>query len=177
MKIGFWRLIPLVIFASLVFFLWRGLALDPQKLPSTQIGKSLPAFQLTRLDDKNLFTPQLMQGQVALLNVWASWCAACIDEQVFLMALSREGFPLYGLNYKDNRQNALNWLSEWGNPYRAIGEDSQGKVAIDLGVYGAPETFLIDKHGFIRFRHVGVLNEAIWKTDFLPRIKLLQGEA
>jgi cytochrome c biogenesis protein CcmG/thiol:disulfide interchange protein DsbE len=177
MKTLYWRMMPLVIFASLVFFFWRGLSLDPQKLPSTQLGKSLPNFKLQMLGAEKLFTPAAMQGKVALLNVFASWCAACVDEQVFLMKLSRESVPIYGLNYKDKTENVSRWLSEWGNPYLAIGEDKEGKVAIDLGVYGAPETFLIDKQSIIRYRHVGVINENIWKTDFLPRIQQLQGEA
>ena len=135
MKTLYWRLIPLLVFTLLVVFLWRGLALDPQKLPSAQLGNPLPAFELSMLGEANRFTPKIMQGKFALLNVWASWCAACIQEQVFLLRLSREGVPLYGLNYKDNSADATRWLKEWGNPYRAIGEDKAGKVAIDLGVY------------------------------------------
>lgn len=176
MKTVYWRLLPLVIFGLLVIFLWRGLSLEPQKLPSVQLGKSLPQFQLSTLDGERLFTPKLLQGQITLLNIWASWCAACVEEQVFLMRLSREGVPIYGLNYKDNTDDAKRWLAEWGNPYQAIGEDHDGKVAIDLGVYGAPETFLIDKQGVIRFRQVGILDEHTWKTEFLPRIKQLQSE-
>ncbi|KTD06725.1 DsbE family thiol:disulfide interchange protein [Legionella jamestowniensis] len=173
----FWRLIPLFFFVLLVLFLWRGLSLEPQTLPSAKINQALPAFQLTSLGSGHPFTPKILQGQVSLLNVWASWCSACIEEQVFLMQLSREGVPIYGLNYKDDTQNATQWLKEWGNPYRAIGEDHDGSVAIDLGVYGAPETFLIDKKGVIRFRHVGILNDTSWNTEFLPRMKLLQEEA
>ncbi len=176
MKTLCWRLLPLMIFTFLVFFFWRGLSLEPLKLPSVQLGKALPEFELPVLGDKKLFTPAAMQGKVALLNVWASWCAACIDEQVFLMKLSREQVPIYGLNYKDKTAKASKWLSEWGNPYLAVGEDKEGKVAIDLGVYGAPETFLIDKEGIIIYRHVGSLNETIWKKDFLPRIEKLKGE-
>lgn len=172
-----WRLFPFVIFAVFVFFLWRGLSLEPQTLPSAHIGKPLPMFQLKQLDKDSLMTTETLRGQVALLNVWASWCNACTEEQVFLMRLSNEGVVIYGLNYKDNSTNAKRWLQEWGNPYRAVGEDYSGRVAIDLGVYGAPETFLIDKEGVIRFRHVGVLDEKSWKEDFLPRIKHLQGEA
>ncbi|WED41787.1 DsbE family thiol:disulfide interchange protein [Legionella cardiaca] len=172
-----WRLIPLIAFGVLVIFLWRGLSLEPQTLPSAKIGKSLPAFQLKALEGEHLFTPEALRGQVALLNVWASWCTACVEEQVFLMRLAREGVPIYGLNYKDDTNNAQRWLKEWGNPYRAIGEDHEGNVAIDLGVYGAPETFLIDKKGIIRFRHVGVLDEKTWETEFLPRMKHLQEKA
>lgn len=146
-------------------------------MPSVQLGKSLPAFQLPAVEEGKLFTPDVMKGRVVLLNVWASWCEACVEEQVFLMRLARQSVPIYGLNYKDNTQNAQRWLNEWGNPYQAVGEDKEGRVAIDLGVYGAPETFLIDKKGVIRYRHIGILNEEAWKSDFLPRIKQLQGEA
>ncbi|WP_019216519.1 DsbE family thiol:disulfide interchange protein [Legionella tunisiensis] len=177
MKALYWRLIPLVVFVLLVVFLWRGLGLEPQNLPSVQIGKGLPKFQLSTLDQDQLLTPQLMRGRVVLLNVWASWCAACTDEQVFLLRLAREGVPIYGLNYKDSSENAKQWLTEWGNPYQAVGEDKTGKVAIDLGVYGAPETFLIDKKGIIRYRHVGILDEKTWQSDFVPLMKILQDEA
>lgn len=177
MKTSYWRLLPLAFFAVLVLFLWRGLSLEPQKLPSVQLGKPLVDFQLPGLGDTQLFTPRIMQGQIALLNVWASWCAACIEEQVFMMQLAREGMPIYGLNYKDTTENAQSWLKEWGNPYQAIGEDKEGKVAIDLGVYGTPETFLIDRKGIIRYKHIGILDEKSWEKDFLPRIRQLQGEA
>jgi cytochrome c biogenesis protein CcmG, thiol:disulfide interchange protein DsbE len=178
MKISFWRLLPIVLFAMLVVFLWRGLSLDPQKLPSAQLGHRLPSFKLPVLGESTKeFSPRLFQGKVVLLNVWASWCAACVEEQLFLMQLKKEGIALYGLNYKDTSQNAAQWLSEWGNPYQIVGEDKDGKVAIDLGVYGAPETFLIDKKGIIRFRHVGILDEESWLSEFLPRIRQLQGEA
>ena len=179
MKTGrLWRLLPFLIFSALVFFFWRGLSLDPRKLPSVQLGQSLPDFRLPSLADVNQsFTPASLRGQVSLLNVWASWCAACVDEQDFLMKLAAQGVPLYGLNYKDRPEEAKAWLREWGNPYRRIGSDTAGKVAIDLGVYGAPETFLVDAQGVIRFRHVGVLDEASWKRDFLPRIHQLRGES
>ena len=174
MKTTIWRSIPILCFALLVIFLWRGLHLEPRKLPSTQIGKELPPFKLKSLNDESPFTPESMKGKIVLLNVFASWCAACMDEQSFLMHLSRGAIPLYGLNYKDDKNNALNWLEEWGNPYQAIGEDKRGQVAIDLGVYGAPETFLIDKKGIIRYRHVGILDEKVWAKEFLPIIKQLE---
>lgn len=177
MKTFYWRLLPLVVFILLVCFFWRGLSLEPQKLPSVQLGKSLPDFKIPSLGEENTFSPVAIQGRIALLNVWASWCSACREEQVFLMKLSRESVPIYGLNYKDNTENAVSWLKEWGNPYQAVGEDKEGTVAIDLGVYGAPETFLIDKKGIIRYCHVGILSEEAWKLDFLPRIKQLEQEA
>lgn len=172
-----WRFFPLLTFVLLAFFLWLGLAGSPQKLPSSQIGKPLPNFQLPALvgESSSAFTPLIMQGQIALLNVWASWCTSCAEEQVFLLRLAREKVAIYGLNYKDRPRDAKRWLREWGNPYRAIGIDREGKLAIDLGVYGTPETFLIDKKGIITYRHIGVVDETVWKRDFLPRIKQLQG--
>ena len=177
MKPPYWRLIPLLVFGVLAAFLWRGLSLDPQELPSVRIGKPLPFFQLKQVGSATqteYFTPAVMRGQVALLNVWASWCEACTQEQVFLLQLAREGVAIYGLNYKDAPDDAIHWLSEWGNPYKRIGADESGRVGIDLGVYGAPETFLIDKAGIVRHRHVGVLNAQAWQTEFLPRIKRLE---
>ena len=169
-----WRLVPFFIFIVLALLFWRGLALDPRNLPSTQIGKSLPYFKLKTLDGA-LFTPDSLKGSISLLNVWASWCMACADEQVTLMKLAGQGVAIYGLNYKDTIDNATQWLKEWGDPYKKIGEDVDGTVAINLGVYGAPETFLIDKEGIIRYRHVGPFTLAVWKTEFLPRIRSLEG--
>lgn len=175
MKTTVWRLLPFLLFGLLVIFLWRGLSLDPQELPSVQLGQSLPAFNLPVLGGAPQgFTPAQFQGKIALLNVWASWCAACVEEQAFLMKLAENGTPIYGLNYKDEPRNALSWLDIWGNPYQLIGQDGKGKVAIDLGVYGAPETFLIDAKGVIRFRHVGLLDEKTWTQEFLPRIHQLR---
>ena len=175
MKAVHWRIIPFVVFTLLVTFFWRGLSLDPQNLPSAQLGKPLPPFRLPILgDDQLALTPIALHGQVVLLNVWASWCAACIDEQVFLLQLAHEGVVIYGLNYKDNPQDAKQWLAEWGNPYKMVGADVDGKVAIDLGVYGAPETFLVDKAGIIHYRHAGILNAMVWQQEFLPRIKVLE---
>lgn len=177
MRAIYWRLVPFLVFIILVLFLWRGLFLEPHTLPSAQLGRPITAFELPSLEDSKPFDSKQLQGQVVLLNVWASWCAACIEEQVFLMSLSREGLiPIYGLNYKDKSSKARQWLAEWGNPYVAVAEDRQGKVAIDLGVYGAPETFLIDKQGRIRYRQVGILTETIWQEKLLPLIKQLQGE-
>lgn len=175
MKAMHWRVIPLLVFALLVAFFWRGLSLDPQHLPSAQLNRPVPRFQLPTIGDDSQpkFTQVSLRGQVSLLNVWASWCTACSDEQIFLLQLAREGQVIFGLNYKDNRQDAKQWLADWGNPYRLVGEDVDGKVAIDLGVYGAPETFLVDQAGIIRYRHPGVLTAKIWQQEFLPRIKQL----
>lgn len=177
MKALVWRLIPFLVFFILVIFLWRGLSLEPQKLPSVQLGKALPEFHLQRLDSAGYLSPESMRGKVALLNVWASWCAACVEEQVFLMKIAREGIPLYGLNYKDKAEDAKKWLGIWGNPFQAIGSDPTGQTAIDLGVYGAPETFVVDKKGVIRYRQVGIIDESSWQSTFVPLLKTLEEEA
>ena len=172
------RCIPLVLFALLALFLWRGLSLDPHHLPSARLDQPLPSFRVPLLASPgSFFTEKSLKGQVSLLNVWASWCAACIDEQVFLMQLARDGVPIFGLGYKDKASRAIEWLSSWGNPYRMVGEDYDGKVAIDLGVYGAPETFLVDKVGVIRYRHAGAMTEAVWHKEFLPRMKQWESHA
>lgn len=172
-----WQFIPLIIFILLCVFLWRGLSLDPHHLPSVQLGKKLPEFTLPQLLNKEqLFKSAQLPHQVVLLNVWASWCQACVEEQVFLLQLAREGVPIYGLNYKDSDRNALEWLDRWGNPYKLIAQDPAGKVAIDLGVYGAPETFIIDKKGIIRYRHVGVMSQEIWLSTIQPLMKQLEQE-
>jgi cytochrome c biogenesis protein CcmG/thiol:disulfide interchange protein DsbE len=170
-----WKLIPVTLFLLLSFFLWRGLSLDPHKLPSVQLGKSLPFFTVPQLQNPEAaFSSSTLRQQVVLLNVWASWCEACVEEQVFMMQLAREGVPIYGLNYKDRSADAMQWLAQWGNPYKLIGQDTEGKVAIDLGVYGAPETFVIDKQGIIRYRHVGIMTQDIWIKEIAPLMKQLE---
>lgn len=173
-----WRIMPIMVFILLSFFLWRGLSLDPHHLPSVQIGKALPPFKVKQLLNPDAtLSPKDLARQVALLNVWASWCNACTEEQAFMMQLARDGVPIYGLNYKDDTKDAQDWLEQWGNPYRLIGQDKQGRVAIDLGVYGAPETFVIDKKGIIRYRHVGVINQQVWVNTIAPLMKQLEQNA
>lgn len=176
-KLG-WRVVPILLFILLSIFLWRGLSLNPRDLPSVQVGKSVPDFSLPQLQNPELrFSAQQIRNRVVLLNVWASWCAACTDEQVFMLQLAREGVPIYGLNYKDNAENALQWLAQWGNPYTVVVQDRDGKVAIDLGVYGAPETFVIDKHGVIRYRHAGAMNQELWQREVKPLMQQLEQSA
>ncbi len=170
-----WKALPIVLFVFLGVFLWRGLSLNPHHLPSVQLGKPLPEFNLPQLDDSSLvFNTKQLRGSVVLLNVWASWCDACVAEQVFLMQLAREGVVLYGLNYKDDPLAAKQWLKQWGNPYQLIASDIHGIAAIDLGVYGAPETFIIDKKGVIRYRHAGILNQEIWSNEIQPLMTQLE---
>jgi len=170
-------IIPLGLFALLVFFLWRGLALDPRKVPSPLIDKPAPAFALTRLDDAaKTIARDDMLGKAWMLNVWASWCVACREEHPTLVAFSRtKAVPLIGLNYKDTRPEGLSWLSRFGDPYDASIFDQDGRVGIDFGVYGVPETFVIDKKGVIRFKHIGPLTPEIVQTRIQPLLKALNG--
>jgi cytochrome c biogenesis protein CcmG, thiol:disulfide interchange protein DsbE len=162
--------IPLVLFILLVAFLAIGLRKDPHEVPSPLINKAAPAFQLSQLRDPALkFSAQDMRGKVWLLNVWASWCVTCRDEHPLLLQYARSGaLPIYGLNYKDNREDALSWLGELGDPYVLSTSDTDGRVGIDYGVYGAPETYLIDRDGIIRFKQIGPVTPDIWQEKILP---------
>ena len=172
-------LIPLAAFVALFAFLWRGLSLTPSEVPSPFIGKPAPAFTLTQLHDpQKRFSPKDMQGKVWLLNVWASWCEGCRDEHPMLVEFSRENVvPIVGLDYKDERAKGAGMLEQLGNPYQLIAFDGDGRVGIDYGVYGVPETFVIDKHGVIRFKQIGPITPDVWATKLLPRIKELENDA
>ena len=167
--------IPLALFALLVFFLWRGLSLDPREVPSPLIGKPAPRFALARLDDAaTTIRRDDLLGKVWVLNVWASWCAACRDEHPALLQFAKtKQVPLIGLNYKDQRPEGLAWLARFGNPYEASLFDADGRVGIDFGVYGVPETFVIDKRGVVRFKHVGALTPELIETRLRPLLKEL----
>jgi len=170
-------IIPLALFAVLVGFLAVGLKLDPREVPSPLIGKPAPAFALTRLDDATrTMRREDMLGKVWLLNVWASWCAVCRDEHPHLMALARtKQMPMIGLNYKDKREDGLAWLARFGNPYEASLWDGDGRIGIEFGVYGAPETFIIDKLGVIRFKHIGAVTPEVIQKRIVPLLKELNG--
>jgi cytochrome c biogenesis protein CcmG/thiol:disulfide interchange protein DsbE len=167
--------VPLVIFIIIVVFLASRLrgGYDPHEVPSPLVNKSAPAFQLPQLKDPTRnFSPQEMRGRVWLLNVWASWCVSCRDEHPVLVDFSRSGtVPIYGLDWKDKREDALAWLSELGDPYVLNVSDFDGRVAIDYGVYGAPETYLIDKNGVIRFKQIGPLTPDILQNKILPMVR------
>ena len=168
-------LIPLVLFLGLVVFLAIGLTRDSHELKSVLINKPAPAFHLPQLKaaDKTISTEDL-RGKVWLLNVWASWCVACRDEHPWLMEYAKSGIvPIYGLNYKDRREDALASLEELGDPYTVSAVDLDGRVAIDYGVYGAPETYIIDKSGMIRLKHVGPLMPDVWSKEILPVVQEL----
>jgi len=171
-------LIPLGLFLVMVVFLAIGLRRDPHELPSALINKAAPTFRLPQLKDPTkTFSAEDMRGKVWLLNVWASWCVACRDEHPLLLEYARSGaIPILGLNYKDKREDALAWLQEFGDPYQLSAADLEGRVAIDYGVYGAPETYIIDKSGTIRFKHVGPVTTDVWSQKVLPLVQELNRE-
>ncbi len=169
-------LVPLGIFAILVAFLFRGLSLDPKLVPSPLVGKPMPAFSLPRLDDPNATLSDAdIKGQVSVLNIWATWGVSCRAEHAVLLQLAQTGqVAIYGLNYKDNRADARRWLQQLGNPYIANAFDEDGRVGIDWGVYGAPETFVIDRQGIIRHKHIGPLTTEVLRKQLLPLIAELK---
>ena len=169
--------IPLILFVVLVVFLAIGLQRDPHEIPSPLIDKPAPAFQLAQLKDPSkTFSADQMKGKVWLLNVWASWCISCREEHPLLLQYARSGaVPIYGLNSKDKRKDALSWLAELGDPYVLSVSDLDGRVGIDYGVYGAPETYLIDRNGVIRFKQIGAVTPDIWAQKILPMVRELNG--
>ena len=168
-------LIPLALFLVLVVFLAIGLTRNPQELPSALIDKPAPTFRLPQLKQPDkTFSAEDMRGKVWMLNVWASWCVACRDEHPFLFEYQKSGVvPIYGLNYKDRPEDALGWLGELGDPYLLSAVDLDGRVAIDYGVYGAPESYIIDKNGTIRLKHVGPVMPDVWEKKILPMVQEL----
>ena len=167
--------IPLILFAVLVVFLAMGLKRDPHEVPSPLIDKPAPAFQWAQLKEPNkTFSAAEMKGKVWLLNVWASWCFSCREEHPYLLQYAKSGaVPIYGLNSKDKREDALGWLAELGDPYVLSVSDLDGRVGIDYGVYGAPETYLIDREGVIRLKYIGPITPDVWQGKFLPLVKRL----
>jgi cytochrome c biogenesis protein CcmG/thiol:disulfide interchange protein DsbE len=170
-------IVPLAIFLVLAGFLAVGLNRDPHMVPSPLIGKPAPAFRLPRLDEPSkLVNRDEMLGKAWVLNVWASWCGPCREEHPHIVAFARtKQVPLVGLNYKDARSDALAWLKEFGNPYDVSLSDLDGRVGIDFGVYGVPETFVIDKRGVIRFKQIGPLTPEVLNTKVVPLLKELNG--
>ena len=169
-------LIPLALFVVLLGFLLVGLGLNPREVPSPLVGKPAPAFQLARLHqpERTLGTGDL-KGQVWLLNVWASWCVSCRVEHPLLVQLAKMKLvPLVGLNYKDKRNEGIAWLEQHGNPYDVSVVDADGRVGIDWGVYGVPETFVVDKAGVIRYKHIGPVDAAAIEKKILPLVRELQ---
>jgi cytochrome c biogenesis protein CcmG/thiol:disulfide interchange protein DsbE len=168
-------LLPLGIFIVLVGFLAVGLRLNPREVPSPLVGKPAPDFSVPQLhDEASKFSPKEMAGKVWLLNVWASWCVSCREEHPILNEFAKSGTtPLVGLNYKDKREDGIRWLARFGNPYLLSAVDSDGRVGINYGVYGVPETYVIDKNGVIRFKQIGPVTPAVLQQKIIPLVQEL----
>lgn len=170
--------LPLAGFAVLLAVLMLGLGKDPRELPSALIDRPLPSFRLTSLEDpERTVTQDDLKGEIALLNVWATWCGPCQIEHPMLVELADEGMPIYGVNQDLEPRKALAWLQNLGDPYRVNVIDETHQLSIDLGVYGLPETYLLDENGVIRYRYAGALDEQVWKEEFLPRIRAIEEES
>jgi cytochrome c biogenesis protein CcmG/thiol:disulfide interchange protein DsbE len=169
-------LVPLAIFFVLVAFLYRGLSLDPKRVPSPLVGKPMPEFSLPRLQDPAATLSDAdLRGKVSILNIWATWCVSCRAEHEVLLRLAKsDKVDIYGLNYKDERPKAKQWLVQLGDPYVANAFDEDGRTGIDWGVYGAPETFIMDREGIIRHKHIGPLTVDALNNEILPLIAELQ---
>ncbi len=169
-------LLPLAVFIGIVVFLWLGLSLNPREIPSPLVDKPAPEFRLAQLNapDKTLSTAD-MKGQVWLLNVWASWCVSCRVEHPLLNELAKANIvPVIGLNYKDKVAEGRAWLVQHGDPYKLSVVDADGRVGIDWGVYGVPETFVIDKNGVIRYKHIGPVTAESLEKKIIPLVRELQ---
>jgi len=159
-------LVPLLLFFIVCIFLFKGLYSDPRKLDSALVGQAVPQFALQDIyDESKQHDASVFRGQKMLLNVWATWCPTCYAEHKFLNQLAGEGIYIIGMNYKDDRKKAIRWLTDLKDPYQISLFDGNGMLGMDLGVYGAPETYFIDSEGIIQYRHVGDLNERIWQDQ------------
>ena len=174
LRLRYW--LPVFIFLGLAAVLGIGLGLDPREVPSPLIGKEVPQFDLPPVRGRSLgLSSGDLKGEVSLVNVFASWCAACREEHPLLMEFHRRGdVPIHGLNYKDRPADAATWLDKWGDPYARTGADLDGRVGIDWGVYGVPETYVIDAEGRIAYKHIGPLTDEIWRERVHPLILRLR---
>lgn len=165
---------PLVLAVGLGLILYTAIGKDPTKLETARLNDPVPEFNLEALETSNTsYDQSVLTGSVMLLNVWATWCPACRTEHPYLMALAEQGVPIVGLNYKDDRPKALAWLSDLGDPYKVNLYDPKGSFGFDLGVYGAPETYIVDSKGIVRHRHVGEVSERVWKAQLEPLFQQL----
>lgn len=170
-------ILPIVFLGGLVSLLAAGLGLDPREVPSPLVGKPVPEFVLPSLSDSNITVSHAdLKGQPYLFNVWASWCTACVQEHGLLVDLAERGVNIVGLNYKDAGSDAKSWLAQRGNPYKVVLADESGRVGIEWGVYGVPETFVIDAAGVIRYKHVGPLDAEAWQSTLAPLMQQLYAE-
>ena len=173
-----WMMVlPLAVFLVVAVFLYRGLYLNPAELPSAMIGKPFPAFNLPNVQGDRQLTEADLKGKPALVNVWATWCISCRVEHPVLTKLADQGVLIYGVNYKDVNEDAKKWLKDFHNPYQLDINDADGSLGLNLGVYGAPETFLIDSKGIIRHKFVGVIDETVWREQLAGKYQALVDEA
>jgi cytochrome c biogenesis protein CcmG/thiol:disulfide interchange protein DsbE len=172
-------IIPLALFALLGMALLKGLSLNPREVPSPLIGKPAPEFVLPSLQDASYpVSSSELRGQPWVLNVWGTWCGGCRQEHDTLLAIARQkAVPIVGLNWKDDNAMAQDWLRQLGNPYAVVAEDREGRTAIDWGVYGAPETFLIGPDGVVLYKHIAPMTMEVWTQEFLPRIEASRAAA
>lgn len=168
--------LPLLLFLGLTIYFAVGLTLDPRTLPSTLIDRPVPSFDLPPIENRSQgLSSADLHGAPTLINVFASWCVACEYEHPTLMEIARKGeVAIHGVNWKDKPGDGTRWLERRGDPYTRIGNDAEGRVAIDLGVTGAPETFVVDANGRIRYKHVGPVTPEVWRNTLLPLIKALK---
>ena len=172
-------LLPVAVFAIMIPIFVVGLGRNKNEIPSPLLAQQAPQFELPSLADPAVTVgSDTYAGEIALVNVWATWCVGCRAEHEYLMELSRENeVPIFGLNWRDQRDMALRWLAQLGDPYVATAFDGDGRVGIDWGVYGAPETFLIDADGTVLYKHISPMTERVWQEEFLPRIESARGAA
>jgi cytochrome c biogenesis protein CcmG, thiol:disulfide interchange protein DsbE len=167
--------LPLGVFVILSVLFWQGLKLDPHAMPSSLVGHEAPSFYLQDLHDSDRFISQeVLTGEVSLLNVWATWCPPCRVEHPFLVELAERGVPIVGVNYKDDTEAARKWLRDLGDPYVETVVDENGRLGIDLGLTGAPETYLVDRQGIVRYRHIGIVDERVWENILAPLYESLK---
>lgn len=163
-------LLPVLLLAGLTLLFWKGLQNDPREVPSPLIGKPAPAFDLARLDGEGRLTNETLLGRPLLVNFWASWCAGCQIEHPFLMQLAQQGVEIIGFDYKDTDAAGSAWLARHGNPYRQIAVDPQGQAGLDWGVYGVPETYVLDAAGTIVYKQIGPMTEQAWRERVAPAL-------
>lgn len=169
--------VPLLVLLLLLALFYAGLKLDPTAMPSALLGKPVPEFRLSLVSDENARVDQdYFKGKVSLLNIWATWCYACRIEHPYFNQLAEQGIHIVGINYKDQRQAAQKWLRDLHDPYVFSLYDHEGRLGLDLGVTGAPETYVVGKDGTIRYRHIGVVDETVWKETLYPLYQSLEAE-
>lgn len=168
--------LPFAAFVLLSLLLFKGLSLDPTSLPSALVGKALPDFELQELHSAEVLSRQDIIGEPMLVNIWATWCYSCRVEHPYLLELAASGIRIVGLNYKDDGVKAVSWLEDLGDPYALTLADSEGMLGLDMGVYGAPETYVVDAQGVVRYRHVGVVDEQVWQSLLVQWFPQAQSE-